>query len=437
MSLLFRNPQAACARAALAGATLASAAAVLGSKVHASEWDFDPRVEVGAEYNDNYRLAASDQPKVPAYGSLVDASFTERLIDPRYEFDISPEVRNSFLPDDHEDQSTDGYLNLSGNYHTERATIGGLLTYANETVLSSELLTASFPGQQLGQTTGEETGLVSFHNRRVLERFMPTFSYDLSPRWHIRSQGEYENASFSHNFAELQTGTNLLIAQQGFKDYYGKGGLQYDFSQRYDLLSSVVGSKYLPDGSPTDTTRYGVEEQFEARPNQIMQWYARLGVDEVHANTLVDGNINKTLLVGGAGVSWTYQLSQYTADFIRDLSASSGGAVVEHDEARARMVKALAPRLYSVFAARYVRVRGASQTILGIVGSDYAAASAALDYQLTRNYRIETEYDYTWQRFEDEPTSHSNGITVSVIWQPLSRYNPIPDYTKLQLDRAK
>ena len=86
-------------------------------------------------------------------------SFTERLIDPRYEFDISPEIRNSFLPDDHEDQSTDGYLDLGGNYHTERATFGGLLTYANETVLSSELLTASFPGQQLGQTTGEETGL--------------------------------------------------------------------------------------------------------------------------------------------------------------------------------------------------------------------------------------------------------------------------------------
>ena len=111
-----------------------------------------------------------------------------------------------------------------------------------------------------------------------------------------------------------RAGTNLLIAQQGFKDYYGKAGLQYDFSQRYDLVSSLVGSKYLPDGSPTDTTRYGVEEQFEARPNQVMQWYARLGVDEIHANTLVDGNIDKTLLVGGAGVTWTYQLSQYTAD---------------------------------------------------------------------------------------------------------------------------
>jgi hypothetical protein len=141
--------------------------------------------------------------------------------------------------------------------------------------------------------------------------------------------------------------------------------------------------------------------------------------------------------VGGAGVTLTHQLTQYTADFIRDLSASAGGAVVQHEEVRARMVKALAPRLYTVVAARYVRVRGASNTILGIVGSDYVAGSAALQYQITRNYRIAGEYDYTWQRFQGEPNSKSNSIIVSVIWQPLSRYNPIPDYTKLQLDRAK
>src|ERR1700753_1491140 len=105
MSLVFRHSRAAGVRAVVAGATLASAA-MLGKEAHAGNWEFDPRVEVGAEYNDNYRLAASTQPAVPAYGSLVDASFTEKLIDPRYEFDISPEVRNTFLPDDHEDQST-------------------------------------------------------------------------------------------------------------------------------------------------------------------------------------------------------------------------------------------------------------------------------------------------------------------------------------------
>jgi hypothetical protein len=415
MSLSFRN---------LAGATLASAA-MLASKAHAGDWDFNPRIELGG------------QPKVPAYGSMADVSLTERLIDPRYEFDISPHLHNTFFPDDHTDQSTDGYLDLSGNYHTERATYGGLLTYANETVISSELLTASFPGEGLGQTTGEETGLVSVHNRRQLERFAPTYTYDFSQRLHLKTQGEYENASFSHNIVQQQAGTNLLIAQQGFKDYYGKAGIQYDFSQRYDLVSSLVASKYLPDDQPTDTDRYGIEEQFEAKPNQVMQWYARLGVDEIHANTLVDGNIDKTLVVGGAGITWTYQVAQYTMDAIRDLSASAGGAVVQHDELRGRVLKALTPRLYTIVAARYARVRGASQTILGIVGSDYTAASAALQYQITQNYRLAGEYDYTWQRFEGEPSSKSNGIMISVIWQPLSRYNPVPNFNLLQLDRPK
>jgi hypothetical protein len=234
-----------------------------------------------------------------------------------------------------------------------------------------------------------------------------------------------------------QAGTNLLIAQEGFKDYYGKGGLQYDFSQRYDLVSSLVGAKFLPNGRDTATERYGVEETFEARPNQIMQWYARLGVNEVHAHTVADGNIDKTLVVGGAGVSWTYQLSQYTADFIRDLSASAGGAVVQHDEVRGRVVKALTPRFYTVLAARYVRVRGASQTILGIVGSDYTAASGALQYQVTRSYRIQGQYEFAWQRFQGNPSSRSNSSMVSVIWQPLSKFNPIPDYNRLQPDRPQ
>jgi hypothetical protein len=93
--------------------------------------------------------------------------------------------------------------------------------------------------------------------------------------------------------------------------------------------------------------------------------------------------------------------------------------------------------LYGVLAARGVRVRGASQTILGIQGSDYAAASATLVYQLTQSYRVAGEYAYTWQHFQGEPYAASNGITVSVIWEPQSRYKPIPDFNALPLDRPQ
>ena len=43
-------------------ATLASALLVAG-KARADNWEFNPRVEVGGQYNDNYRLAESGTPK--------------------------------------------------------------------------------------------------------------------------------------------------------------------------------------------------------------------------------------------------------------------------------------------------------------------------------------------------------------------------------------
>jgi hypothetical protein len=439
---------------ALAGVTLA-ASLLAGTRAYADNWDFEPRIELGGEYNDNYRLAESGTPKIPAYGALADVAMGFVLIDQRSELDIVPRVHSSFFPDDHEDQSTDGYLNIGGNYHFLRGILSGTASYANETVISSELLPADFPGVGLGQVIGEGTGRVSIHNRRQLEQVAPKFTFDFTPRYHLVADANIEAASYTNN---LSASSGLTAAQQaqyvqvGFKNFYGSAGVQYDITQRQDIIWRLLGSEFMPDhatvlgtgptatpinSDSTNTERYGGEAQWDTKPNDVMQTYVRLGVNEVHADTAVDGVINKTLLVGGAGVVWTYQLSQYIIDAVRDLSPSAAGAVIQQDEFRGRMLRAIQPRLYAVLAARYVRVRGASQTILGVQGSDYAAASAGLQFQITPNYRLATEYDYTWQKFQGEPYAASNGISVSIIWQPQSRYRPIPNYNALPLDRPQ
>ena len=439
---------------ALAGVTLATSL-LAETRAYADNWDFEPRIELGGEYNDNYRLAESGTPKIPAYGTLADVAMGFVLIDPRSELDIVPRVHSSFFPDDHEDQSTDGYLNIGGNYHFLRGILSGTASYANETVISSELLPADFPGVGLGQVIGEGTGRVSIHNRRQLEQVAPKFTFDFTPRYHLVADANIEAASYTNN---LSASSGLTAAQQaqyvqvGFKNFYGSAGVQYDITQRQDIIWRLLGSEFMPDhatvlgtgptatpinSDSTNTERYGGEAQWDTKPNDVMQTYVRLGVNEVHADTAVDGVINKTLLVGGAGVVWTYQLSQYIIDAVRDLSPSAAGAVIQQDEFRGRMLRAIQPRLYAVLAARYVRVRGASQTILGVQGSDYAAASAGLQFQITPNYRLATEYDYTWQKFQGEPYAASNGISVSIIWQPQSRYRPIPNYNALPLDRPQ
>jgi hypothetical protein len=454
MSSSFRSAYAATARVALAGATIASALVVAG-RARADNWEFDPRIEVGGMYNDNYRLAESGTPKIPAYGALADVAVGFTMIDPVSELDIVPRIHSSFFPDDHEDQSTDGFLNIGGEYRTQRTTFGGTASYSNQTVISSELLPADFPGIGLGQVVGDTTGRVSIHNRRELVQLAPKMTFDFTPRYHLVATALYEQASFSNNLGGLSVLTPAEQAeyvQVGFKDFYGSAGLQYDLTQRQDIIVKVTGSEFMPDGvtnlgsgadagqiksSSTDTENYGLEGQWDVKPTDTIQGYVRLGVNEVHADTAVDGVIQKTLLVGGAGVVFTYQLAQYTVDALRALSPSSAGAVIQQDEFRFRILRAIRPRLYTVLAARYVDVRGASQSILGVQGSDYAAASAALQYQITPNYRLSTEYDYTWQKFQGEPYAASNGISISVIWQPQSRYKPLPNYNALPLDRPQ
>jgi hypothetical protein len=449
MSLSFRNSYAA-----LAGAAVASALVVAG-KARADNWDFNPRIELGGMYNDNYRLAESGTPKIPAYGALADVAIGFSLIDPVSELDIVPRIHASFFPDDHEDQSNNGYLNVGGTYRTQRATFGGTASYSNEEVISSELLPADFPGVGLGQVVGETTGRVSIHNRRQMEQVAPKMTFDFTPRYHLIASALYEQASFTDNLGAITVLTPAEKAeyvQVGYKDFYGSAGLQYDLTQRQDIIFRVTGTEFIPDSvtnlgsgedagqvksSSTDTQNYGLEGQWDVKPTDKIQGYVRVGVNEVHADTAVDGVIQKTLLVGGAGIVFTYQLAQYTVDALRALSPSSAGAIIQQDEFRFRILKALQPRLYMVLAARYVDVRGASQTILGVQGSDYAAASVALQYQITPNYRLATEYDYTWQKFQGEPYAASNGISVSIIWQPQSRYKPLPNYNALPLDRPQ
>ena len=96
--------------ALLAGALLAGVLVAPG-KARASNWEFEPRVEVGGLYNDNFRLIEHNQPEVQAYGVLADLAMGFSLIGQRSELDIVPRVHSSFFPDHRPDR---GSLGSSG-----------------------------------------------------------------------------------------------------------------------------------------------------------------------------------------------------------------------------------------------------------------------------------------------------------------------------------
>ena len=391
---------------------------------HSSNWDFNPRIELAGMYNDNYRLAQDAADKIHVSGPMLDVSAAVRMLTQTTEISLVPRITSLYFPNDTGDDSTNGYLDLKATHKTLKAVYGMTAQYSNEEVIFSELLPADFPGVQLGQIVGSESGRVTVLNRRTLEQVAPTFTYDFTPREHLHLDAEYLHAQYDKN----------LVQQFGFNNFQAQAGMGFDLTQKMTFTGSVIGTRFEPDVGSGNTNGYGIQTQLDVHPTQIMRYYFRLGAQRSSAD-LTDRTVNNTSVTGGAGVSWTYQITQITVDALRGVSPSSSGAVVNHSELRFRALRALKPRLSGFVGARAVSLRGAVGSGLAVQGSDYLAANTGLQYQLTRSYRLAGEYDFTWQRFQGEPHAAANAVTVSIIYQPYSRFEPLPDLNGLPMER--
>ncbi|HEV7139019.1 MAG TPA: hypothetical protein VGN43_20465, partial [Steroidobacteraceae bacterium] len=199
---------------------------------------------------------------------------------------------------------------------------------------------------------------------------------------------------------------------------------------------------------------YGVQAEWDLRQSQIAHFYARLGVNRSNTqvtttSTIISGprgrtvtpvtttnTVNTTGVNGGIGVDLRYQVTEITVDLLRALTPSSQGAVLEDEELRFRVLHAFQPRLSGFMGVRGMRLRGLSNRYgVTVEGEDYVTAETGFDYQITERYRIEGAYDYIWQRFPGTPNASSNAVRLSIIYQPLSRYEPLPELNGIPQER--
>ncbi|HEY2035790.1 MAG TPA: hypothetical protein VGG96_02170, partial [Steroidobacteraceae bacterium] len=408
----------------------------------ADNWELLPRIEFGGTYNDNYRLANTPAQELQVYGPYLDAQLDMQLVSPTSKLQIVPRVRTDDYPTDHEDQSTDGFLDIDWDTKTLRSDFSGVATYANETVIMSQLLPATFPGVGLGQVVGGESGIVSFHDREQLAHVAPDYTYDFTQRTHLNLQAAYDHASFSQS----------QIQQVGYDNYSGQAGILFNVSQLSTLSLNGVGARFVPQEGNGATSTYGVNVEWDLVHSQIAHFYARLGDNrsrsDVTTTTTItnpparrgapptvttvttSGTVTTNGVTGGVGMDLRYQVTDVTLDFLRALSPSDVGAQVVNTEARFRVLHAFAPRFSGFLAVRAIRLRGSSDQVgLRITGEDYLTAEGGADYQITQSFRVEAKYDFMWQRFQGTPSASSNAVGLAIIYQPLSRYEPLPEFT--------
>ncbi|HEX4268175.1 MAG TPA: hypothetical protein VHY36_09830 [Steroidobacteraceae bacterium] len=411
MSSSCRRLSAALGAGALLGLTAAAGA---------SNWEFVPRVELGGTYSDNYRLADIPDQELAVYGPYLDAALAMDFISQTSKLDITPRIRSDYFPTDHTDQSTDGYLDIDGEQRTLRSDLTGILQFSDQQIFYSDYLPATFPGLALGEASTAPSGHITVSTRQTLVRAVPEYKYDFTQRTHLDLNADVEHASYQQSQVE----------QIGYSSYTGSAGVGFDVSPRSVLTVSGLGTHFAPQDGGNNTNDYGVQGEWDLQQSQIAKFYARVGVERSQAQTATAGTVSNNGFTGGVGVDLRYQVTEVTIDVLRSLIPTSEGVVMTDQEVRFRVLHAFYPRFSGFLGVRGMRLSGTSgQAALQVTAENYATAEAGVDYQISQNYRVEGAYDFAWQQFPDSPTATSNAVRLAVIYQPLSRYEPLPEFT--------
>jgi hypothetical protein len=390
-----------------AGAAVCLMASSLAS---AQAWIFDPRIELQGIYNDNYRLSNQPGQEIDVSGGAIDAEFTARKEGPASLLEVSPRIRSSVFPDASSEESTDYFLNLTGEKRTQRTTTRLVGLFSDESVVTSELVAADFPGVGLGQPVGGDGGRVSVRNTRRLYAIQPSLDFDWTERRQLTFDAHYVKAEYEDD----------LVEQVGYTDYGGSAGIVWDISQRSKIAVDLILAEYSPDDDSASTTSTGVVAEWRTAPSQVMDFYFRLGSNRAERDSSgTQSSFSRSSFNGGVGVAWNFQVTRIVIDALRSTVPSSQGAVVDRDELRFRLSRDFSPRVSGFVAARGIRTEGLDETVSDVGERKYYTGRTGLEWRVSRQFSLEGAYEYKWQEYQDELTSAtSNGVTLSLVYQP-------------------
>jgi hypothetical protein len=401
-------------------AGLALAALALGAgPALAAPWEFNPRVEAGYLYDDNYRLAAPGG-EIDVSGPLLDAEMELRTLTQTGEFSLSPRVRATYFPDSRELDSVDYFALLNWERRGQRVYTRLRGEYGRQDIVNSEQPAVDLGGDlggDLGEPDVGDAGRTLVDNRRSRLQVRPSMSLELSPRRELQFELGYTDVSFDRQVND---------AQVDFSTADVALALLTRLNERDGLTVRLRGVQY--DIEPRDPSEgYGAELQWDRRTATDTRWYLRAGAQQVDLVLVSVGGFElkdqQTAWLAGAGVNFVLGRDEMFIDLTHNVGPSSAGTVVTRDQLRLRWTRALTPRL-SLLAG----LRGTHDQDLDDSGfstfteRSYATGDVGLQWFWQEEFSLRLAYDYTWQKFRgDADPAKSSGALLSVLYQPLQR----------------
>lgn len=375
----------------------------------ADQLQFNPRVEAGGETDSNYLLLPSAR-GTSASGGFGNVVLELHDVGAVTEFRFAPGVYATYFPNNKDVQSTDPYAYLELIRHGQTSTARLWADWSSQSTVFSERLSSDVGAGGLGNPTGGDSGYLALRNRTQTFHVNPWFAAELSPLNHATAELNYYDSKYD-NFIP---NTNV-----GYRAAIGTVGWVHDLTPRTSWTVRALYSHYQPDGAAGSTNSAGLEGEWHERVSEKSQAYVRVGARRARFDQVAAGQPDHaTSFTGGAGVNWSFQVTQLFLDLTRTVDPNSTGFTVVRDQLRGRIKRNLAPLLQGYVGARVLKDT-AQQSGRPFNDRAYAVGTAGLEWRLLRAWTLVAEYNYTRQKYQNDPeAAKSNAATLSFVYEP-------------------
>ena len=374
----------------------------------AADWSYDPKVTGAYLYDDNLRLTDVPGQEISVSGAELDALLGIRANTPRTEFLFAPRVRATFFPGDEDQESDNWYLRSFLRNKGERYSTGIDARYS-----SVETRGRYFPDSAvadddvLGQPgTVGGVGQSTDTNREDKIEVVPDITFELAERHGLALRARYLDVTYDIEVPGDKEDYTSISAATAY---------QFKYSPKSTAELEISGARFEQDGLP-DVDSSAASVEWRTRLSETSEYYLRGGANRVESD---DGWETGVLL--GAGVRWSYEVTDLFLDLNRDLNPDSTGDIVERAQLRFQVRRELTPTMRLDVAARVIRDSSPDDNS-NFDDRDYATGSIGLGWRFTRQFSLGGQYTYVWREYDSKPdAAESNRFTLGVTYEPNRR----------------
>ena len=364
---------------------------------NAQNWDLEPIIKVGAEYDDNADLDIRTDEEVSLSGGLLDLSTKIRYSSENATFLFQPRALIRRY-DESDFDSEDYFMRSDFDYKGQSNTIGFRAFFDEQSVRTAERADSDLEVEDPDDLTDDDTGRTERFGDRTKWRLLPRWDYQVSDISTIGVTVEYFDVRYDDVIADSlddYTDTRLDL------------NYRRNFSSVNTGLLTVTGRKYDSENALEDTDGYGIMAGFEYALSTKTKLMAMIGFEDTDQSGF-DYDPEVT-----ANVTLTRNLEtiRMFARYRRSVTGTGAGNLSVRDSLNLNFRRRLNERISAGLGIRAYQSSGVDGSI-SIEDRNYVQLQSSLLWYLSTAMVIEADYRYT---VNDPGEQLINGVLVGEL----------------------